>query len=900
MKWFPFLLGFFCWNYHLLIFSYGETIVVRKDKDFDSKIIEDNVEQRKSSQPIVAWNDNERTQQSNVSHDVKKASNMKDWIQSMEDRESSIENVIDDDLTHLLESYSLSSEQIFQINYLLKRKEKAVNKETTYWIKEKRKLEEGSEDERDFSNLSASFLIKNMLGAFACLVMAAIAAGLTLGLISIDPIEMEIKKIGGTDIEKKQAEKVSPLIKRHHLLLVSLLLMNSLANETLPLFLNELVPAYAAIIISVTMVLIFCEIVPSAIFSGPKQLEYGSYFVPLTWAIVFFFFPISYPFSMILDKCIGTDHENVKFKYSRAELIELLNLHTHDIEDELEEAGYYDEDDFLDHTRKSYNKLETGNSQIENQTPNLFQVVQYLDNVNLPLVSSHRRIRQLSRRSSIIASIEDDPQALWQAYQNIRTMQDIDTDDNKPNKNQGPVKDENNVFNKTDQVSQEFKEDVTLGDDTKFEYNQNPRELRKVEKATSKEPRDWKTNASKIKIVCFHKKEVSSSFSSTSESSHNSRPTDQENHSNLKGVSTVGSILDGDDNNDDEKGIKIELPGKHKHSDEESRGKKDIEMGFSHSSRNGIRSHESIDNITKIDKVQKENVNQSDSSYLHERGLNKLESSLLKSTMMTSKHHVTSIMVPIEKVFYIANDIHIDFDTLLKVINGGYSRIIVAAPQQRQSSDSQTLDVRGYLHIMQIIRRAYVYLIKNSEDSSCLKSFLPPSSKIFTFEHSIEQDNPVLKEGSKEQSISKQQESIDAAKTRLKNSNLQLKDCNSENVNDGNAREVMIRSSSLENSEEEDYQTFYCNLGRLNYPIIVSPNCSVIDLLNLFHKYPRQLSVVSPNPKKVREAWLENKPLSREDGSNILGIVTLEDVLEFILQRELYDEMDENMRQFQW
>ena len=126
--------------------------------------------------------------------------------------------------------------------------------------------------------------------AFWFVLCAAIASGLTIGLLvggcvglqhlydeavavviffslsvslffffpqSIDTLELEIKQRVGTEDERWQAERILPLLHRRHLLLVTLLLFNSLAAEALPLALGELVPGYAAVIISVTMVLIF-------------------------------------------------------------------------------------------------------------------------------------------------------------------------------------------------------------------------------------------------------------------------------------------------------------------------------------------------------------------------------------------------------------------------------------------------------------------------------------------------------------------------------------------------------------------------------------------------------------------------------------------------------------------
>ena len=60
--------------------------------------------------------------------------------------------------------------------------------------------------------------------------------------------------------EISAASSILPLIKQHHLLLVTLLLYNALAMEALPIFLEALVPDWVAVLLSVTLVLIFGEV----------------------------------------------------------------------------------------------------------------------------------------------------------------------------------------------------------------------------------------------------------------------------------------------------------------------------------------------------------------------------------------------------------------------------------------------------------------------------------------------------------------------------------------------------------------------------------------------------------------------------------------------------------------
>ncbi|RHY28679.1 hypothetical protein DYB32_005778 [Aphanomyces invadans] len=154
--------------------------------------------------------------------------------------------------------------------------------------------------------------------------IAGMMAGLTMGLLSLDKLNLQILQLEGSDVEKERASRVLPLIQRHHRLLVTLLLFNAAANEALPVFLARLVPETQAIVISVTSVLLFGEILPSAVFTGKSQLAIAAGFVPFVELLMALAFPLAYPISKMLDWCVGEDHDVTRYK--RKELKALVAL----------------------------------------------------------------------------------------------------------------------------------------------------------------------------------------------------------------------------------------------------------------------------------------------------------------------------------------------------------------------------------------------------------------------------------------------------------------------------------------------------------------------------------------------------------------------------------------------
>ncbi|KAI9914485.1 hypothetical protein PsorP6_007827 [Peronosclerospora sorghi] len=154
---------------------------------------------------------------------------------------------------------------------------------------------------------------------------AGLMAGLTMGLLSLDMLNLRILELEGSDDEKTYAKQVLPLLARHHFLLVTLLIVNASANEALPLFLTKLVPEAVSIGLSVTCVLVFGEILPSAVFTGPNQLQIAARLCPLVRCLMLVTGPIAYPLSRVLDSWLGHERQDPA-QYKRREIKALVML----------------------------------------------------------------------------------------------------------------------------------------------------------------------------------------------------------------------------------------------------------------------------------------------------------------------------------------------------------------------------------------------------------------------------------------------------------------------------------------------------------------------------------------------------------------------------------------------
>lgn len=155
------------------------------------------------------------------------------------------------------------------------------------------------------------------------LIIAAICSGLNLGLLGIDDLRLGTLQISSGSKEEKYAKRILPLLRDRHLVLVTLLLFNALCMELLPILLEILVGHFAAILISVTGVLLFGEIVPQSIFHR-YSIPISATLAPVVWIMIFMTFSISFPLARLLDLISGKPKEIL---FRREELRNLLNLY---------------------------------------------------------------------------------------------------------------------------------------------------------------------------------------------------------------------------------------------------------------------------------------------------------------------------------------------------------------------------------------------------------------------------------------------------------------------------------------------------------------------------------------------------------------------------------------------
>ncbi|OCF39984.1 hemolysin [Kwoniella heveanensis CBS 569] len=151
-------------------------------------------------------------------------------------------------------------------------------------------------------------------------------AGLTLALMGSDDLNLRVLSTSSSDPkERKSANKVLRLLSRgRHWVLVVLLLSNVIVNESLPIFLDDVLGGgLYAVIVSTTMIVIFGEIIPQAICVR-YGLAIGGACAPMVWFFMILFSPIAWPTAKLLDYILGTDEGHT---YKKAELKSFLQFH---------------------------------------------------------------------------------------------------------------------------------------------------------------------------------------------------------------------------------------------------------------------------------------------------------------------------------------------------------------------------------------------------------------------------------------------------------------------------------------------------------------------------------------------------------------------------------------------
>ncbi|XP_019195589.1 PREDICTED: DUF21 domain-containing protein At2g14520-like isoform X2 [Ipomoea nil] len=126
-------------------------------------------------------------------------------------------------------------------------------------------------------------------------VFAGMMSGLTLGLMSMSIVDLEVTAKSGKPRDRLHASKILPVVKKQHLLLCTLLISNAAAME----------------------------IIPQSVCSR-YGLAIGAAVAPAVRVLMWFWFPVAYPISKLLDCILGHQHKSL---FRRAELKTLVDLH---------------------------------------------------------------------------------------------------------------------------------------------------------------------------------------------------------------------------------------------------------------------------------------------------------------------------------------------------------------------------------------------------------------------------------------------------------------------------------------------------------------------------------------------------------------------------------------------
>ncbi|RNF08468.1 CBS domain-containing protein [Trypanosoma conorhini] len=153
-------------------------------------------------------------------------------------------------------------------------------------------------------------------------ILGGLASGVLLCLFSLDTKRLNaLIRLGHTK-DARRARRVMMLLHKSKWLLVTLLFIEAVVVEMMPLVFDMFLNPVAAIFVSVGIILVFAEIIPQAVFIR-HALQVSA---ALTYVVLFFMCltsPITWPVGKLLEFVLG---EKESVFLGRTELLELIRL----------------------------------------------------------------------------------------------------------------------------------------------------------------------------------------------------------------------------------------------------------------------------------------------------------------------------------------------------------------------------------------------------------------------------------------------------------------------------------------------------------------------------------------------------------------------------------------------
>lgn len=156
-----------------------------------------------------------------------------------------------------------------------------------------------------------------------CILLSGTFSGLTLGLMSLDIIDLRVLTESGSPTEKKYAQKILPVRRHGNFLLCTLLIGNTAVNSALSIVSSSIFGGLVGLFSSTFVILYMGEIIPQSICHR-YGLIIGAYSIPMVKVLMALTAILSYPTSVVLDYFLGGEPAT---RYNKSQLRSLLNMH---------------------------------------------------------------------------------------------------------------------------------------------------------------------------------------------------------------------------------------------------------------------------------------------------------------------------------------------------------------------------------------------------------------------------------------------------------------------------------------------------------------------------------------------------------------------------------------------